>query len=284
MASSSRDVLQFPESQRALLEPHLPPKNLNPSSALPFVTLTFATSLDSQIALAPGVQTALSGPQSKAMTHYLRSRHDAILIGVNTAVVDNPSLNCRLEGVGGYGGEGLEGQPRPIVVDPYARWDIEDGNCKVLKLAAQGKGKAPFIITTGKARPILKARIKALEDLGGKFIFANSVELVDGQPTASWPSVFEQLKEEGLMSVMVEGGAGVINPILSDLRAHEFVSSVIVTIAPTWLGEGGVTVMPQKKISSETFTPIPAARLKDVKWIPLGEDVVLCGRLKDDGN
>ncbi|EHK99335.1 putative 5-amino-6-(5-phosphoribosylamino)uracil reductase [Glarea lozoyensis 74030] len=126
MPDPPRDVLHYPSIHRTFLEPHLPPKTPSTASPYPFTTLTFATSLDSQLALSPGAPTALSGPESKAMTHYLRSRHDAILIGVGTAVADNPSLNCRIEGVGGYGGEGLEGQPRPIVLDPRARWEVND--------------------------------------------------------------------------------------------------------------------------------------------------------------
>ena len=103
-----RTTLDFPEQDRAWLKGYLPsdaaPRH---DDTLPFVTLTFATSLDSALSLAPGTQTALSGPQSKAMTHFLRSEHDAIMVGVGTAVADNPSLNCRLDGVGGYGGDGV---------------------------------------------------------------------------------------------------------------------------------------------------------------------------------
>ena len=101
-----RGELVYPEKDRGFLEPYIPAPNRQPRDAtLPFVTLTFATSLDSALSLAPGAQTALSGPQSKAMTHYLRSRHDGIMVGVGTAIADNPSLNCRIRGIGGYGGE-----------------------------------------------------------------------------------------------------------------------------------------------------------------------------------
>ena len=104
-------TLRFPESDRAFLQPYLQPENpvIN-ESGFPHVTLTYATSMDSSLTLAPGMQTILSGPESKAMTHYLRSKHDAIVIGVGTATADDPGLNCRLEGVGGFGGLGWEGQ------------------------------------------------------------------------------------------------------------------------------------------------------------------------------
>ncbi|EPE36509.1 Dihydrofolate reductase-like protein [Glarea lozoyensis ATCC 20868] len=274
MPDPPRDVLHYPSIHRTFLEPHLPPKTPSTASPYPFTTLTFATSLDSQLALSPGAPTALSGPESKAMTHYLRSRHDAILIGVGTAVADNPSLNCRIEGVGGYGGEGLEGQPRPIVLDPRARWEV-NGETKVLKLAREGRGKAPFIITTKGAE--VGGKREVLEGCGGKFIEIDT----GGERKLGWRDILRALKEEGLNSVMIEGGAGVINELMSPENA-ELVSFVIVTIAPTWLGKGGVVVLPDRRNDS-CGKPIAAARLDGVKWYPLGEDVVLCGKMKLDG-
>lgn len=76
MAARTRDALHFPPTSSNLIDPYIPKPTLQQDAALlrkPDVTLTFATSLDSQLSLAPGVQTALSGPESKAMTHYLRS-------------------------------------------------------------------------------------------------------------------------------------------------------------------------------------------------------------------
>lgn len=65
------------------------------SLTLPFVTLTYAQSIDGSIAAVRGVPTLLSGRASLQMTHTLRTLHDAILVGVGTVVADNPSLNAR---------------------------------------------------------------------------------------------------------------------------------------------------------------------------------------------
>uniref|UniRef100_K3WUI3 Bacterial bifunctional deaminase-reductase C-terminal domain-containing protein n=1 Tax=Globisporangium ultimum (strain ATCC 200006 / CBS 805.95 / DAOM BR144) TaxID=431595 RepID=K3WUI3_GLOUD len=62
---------------------------------LPFVTLTFAQSIDGSISAMRGVPTLLSGALSMKMTHMLRTMHDAILVGVGTIIADNPSLNAR---------------------------------------------------------------------------------------------------------------------------------------------------------------------------------------------
>jgi len=273
MEAPARDALQFSGPESEQIVDYLPPL---PSSRLPrltspkpFVTLTFATSLDSQLAIAPGVQTALSGPQSKAMTHFLRSRHDAILVGAGTAIADNPSLNCRIEGVGGYGGEGLEGQPRPIVVDPHGRWEFSEEN-KVMRLAKEGKGKAPYIVTCMEPSDSQRA---VLESVGGEVIVLDLSAKCVATAGSSWHLILDALSCRGIGSVMIEGGAFVINDILGQGPAYALVDSVIVTIAPTWLGKGGVQVCPDGGSKR-----LPVTRLKDTKWIPLGEDVVLCGR------
>jgi 2,5-diamino-6-(ribosylamino)-4(3H)-pyrimidinone 5'-phosphate reductase len=267
------DALLFPEESRGFLESYLPPKNV-PASPFAWATLTFATSLDSQLALSPGAQTVLSGPQSKAMTHYLRSRHDAIMVGVGTAVADDPGLNCRLQGVGGYGGKDLEGQPRPIIIDPKARWDFSE-NSKILSMVRKGRGKAPLIITCQSNPPIQKKEL--LEKHGGRYIVLESHASPNGESQLSWANILRSLKEANIENVMIEGGGGVINSLLEP-ESQELISSVIITIAPTWLGQGGVVVSPRRRLDGSQ--PIPASRLTSVAWQPFGEDVVLCGRIK----
>ena len=271
----TREVLVFPSESRQILDSYLPPEK-HRSSDLPFITLTFAMSLDSMISAAPGVQTVLSGLESKAMTHYLRSKHSAILVGVGTAVADNPSLNCRTEGVGGYGGEGLEGQPQPIVVDPTARWDVENPK-KILQLACTGRGKAPWIVTTLSLDHIPDARKKALEQAGGKYISLPSLSKADGR-LLDWKLMMSRLKAEGIESIMIEGGGNVINTLLQPPNTT-MVDSVIVTIAPVWLGQGGVMISPPREANENANSRAPL-RLRDLKWHQFGEDAVLCGRIQ----
>ncbi|KAH8703278.1 putative riboflavin biosynthesis protein Rib7 [Talaromyces proteolyticus] len=361
-ASFPSDALHFPANSRPFLEPYLPPeasedgqieaekgeaqqeKNGNDSSR-PYTTLTFATSLDSALSLAPGMRTVLSGPQSKAMTHYLRSRHQAILIGVGTANADDPGLNCRIEGVDGYklstvesnlqpdaaisdyakkassdpelrnlmknvamgraSTEQMQGfqshltqiqntkheenleklrreqeklqQPRPIVIDPRARWGFHEGS-KILSLVREGKGKAPFIIISKNVLPP-KDKQELLEAYGGKFIAVETVQDVNGDTRFDWNTILRILAtEENIKSIMIEGGGAIINSILSEPRYSALVDSVIITIAPKWLGQGGVVVSP-KRLVDEDGCAIPASRLTEVQWHPFGEDVVLCGRI-----
>ncbi|KAK7397589.1 2,5-diamino-6-(ribosylamino)-4(3H)-pyrimidinone 5'-phosphate reductase [Neonectria punicea] len=265
------ELLTFPAASAMLLEPRLPP--LAPTSlSRPFVTLTFATSLDSSLSLAPGVRTRLSGPGSKAMTHYLRSRHAAILIGVSTLLADSPALNCRIAGAAS--------QPRPVIVDPHLRWTPDPAD-KVLELARLGHGLAPFVLTGVDTHALPAASVALLEQHGGKYISLAATSSAppcgSGRMRFDWHLVFDVLFREGLSSIMVEGGGQIINSLL-DRAFHALVDSIIVTIAPTWLGQGGVVVSP-RRLQDSAGIPIPVARLSDVSWHPFGEDVVLCGKL-----
>ncbi|SPQ23528.1 322e538e-b8f9-4ba2-80ec-8c594fab6b9d [Thermothielavioides terrestris] len=306
------EPLTFPAAQAALLTPYLPPppppsaaagtprdEDEAPASsthpAAVHVTLTYAHSLDASIALAPGARTALSGPASKAMTHYLRARHDAILVGAGTAVADDPGLNSRLlsvpvlsrsppgpvqqeeeeeeeegehgggPGAGGVGAQRVR-QPRPVVLDPRGR---------VIRTAREGMGLAPLVLV-GHPAAVVEERRRVLEAVGGRYVVLEP--RAAGGRRFDWADVLAVLRREGLRSVMIEGGAEVINSLLAP-PGNALVDSVIVTIAPTWLGQGGVVVSPPRT-AAEDGTAAPPVRLTDVKWCPLGEDVVLCGRIR----
>ncbi|KAF2874286.1 dihydrofolate reductase-like domain-containing protein [Massariosphaeria phaeospora] len=265
----SRPPLTFAPHHSTLIAPYMPPSP-SPSShpRKPHTTLTFATSLDSNLALSPGTQTPLSGPLSKALTHYLRSRHTAILIGVGTAIADDPSLNCRIAGVA------LEHQPRPVVLDPHGRWPIS-ATSSVVQLAREGQGRAPWIIT---CRELEAEKREVVESVGGQ-VFVVSPPPPPKFPLAtpiSWPHILALLSTHGITSLMIEGGGTVINTLLHP-NNMALVDSVIVTIAPVWLGRGGVQVCPEAR-ADEHGAKVPVSRLRDVQWVPLGEDVVLCGR------
>lgn len=274
------EVSELSDAEKTFLEPYLPPRAIRPRKEVatgvtpaqngdyPFVTLTYASSLDSMISLAPGLRTTLSGPETKAMTHYLRIHHDAILVGVGTAIPDDPGLNSR------YPGASLQSQPRPVIVDPTMRWDVYGS--KLAQLAQEGHGKAPWLIHTPH-----KVGEEALTNWGGKRIFLTGEAAPPGQAsstpreTIAWSGILRALKRDGFDSVMIEGGATVISTLLS---MPDLVNSVIVTIAPTWLGQGGVTVSPAPKV--EAGVKVNAARLQETAWRQFGADAVLCGKLE----
>ncbi|KAK6497980.1 2,5-diamino-6-(ribosylamino)-4(3H)-pyrimidinone 5'-phosphate reductase [Arthrobotrys conoides] len=257
-------IPSFPDDLAVQFEPYLPSANTN---GFPSLTLTFATSLDSALSLGPGIQTQLSGSLTKAMTHHIRTFHSAILVGASTAISDDPGLNSRIQGA--------KHQPIPIVLDPNARWNITESS-RVVQTAKERKGRAPFILVNSQNLDdgAVVERKKMLQNYGGGYIGIN----VDDSGRFKWETILSMLKQElGIESIMVEGGGNVINSLLEEEGNRRFVDNVIITIAPTWLGKGGVVVSPDRKPDPKGQYTQP--RLKEVKWIPMEEDVVLCGKL-----
>lgn len=251
--------LHLPQASRDILKPYLPSLNQPGDGKLPFVTLTYAASLDSQIAMAPGLQTALSGVESKSMTHYLRTKHDAILIGVGTAICDDPTLNSRIDSAIDCG---LVMQPRPIILDPRARWNFSEDS-KVIKAAMSLSGKAPWIFVDTRYSEVPSCVDRdLLKRVGGEYIFCKSTTFED---------VLKVLAGKSIKSVMVEGGAKIIEHVINS--ASTFINTTIITIAPVYLGQGGVKVSPN---SDATAPDKPAMRFTNVTWIPLGQDVAMC--------
>ncbi|KAK8080544.1 riboflavin biosynthesis protein Rib7 [Apiospora hydei] len=222
----SESTLTFPEADASKLEPHLPPK---PSST------TAASSPDTQDA-GPSPQL----PFSKAMTHYLRSRHAAICVGVGTALADDPGLNCRIAPSSDANGQQQPPrQPRPIIIDPHQRWAFTSES-KVLQLARAGRGLAP---TSSSPR---RVRTRPRNADGCSRSWGQNSSSSSSSPSSfamDWRDILCAVRAEGLDSIMVEGGGQVISSLLGAPNA-QLVDSVIITIAPTWLGAGSVFVSP----------------------------------------
>lgn len=223
------------------LEPYLP-EIVNDR---PFVTLTWAQSLDSKIAAGPGERTVISHLETKTMTHYLRSKHDAILVGIGTVLADDPKLNCRLPN---------SNSPRPVIIDPNGRWNYSESN--LCKLVDNHQGKAPFIITAVDLNP---DDIFAIGTQGGKIIKLD----LSNDKLKNWDIILRELYKHSISSLMIEGGASIINDLLPSSR----VDSVIITIGPVFLGEKGVTVSPAHQLA-----------LKNVNWWTGVQDSVIAAK------
>ena len=264
-------TLHYPAHARVFLSEFMPDDSR--IKTRPHVTLTYAQSLDGRISLLPNMQSKISGPETKAMTHYLRSLHDAILIGVRTAMADDPSLNCRLSGVGGYGGNGVERQPRPIIIDPDGRLQIRP-EMRILQTVSEGKGKAPWVVVK-RSTTLRIESVNILKSFGGEYL--QIVSEPNGRDI-SWSNIFKALFGNGLRSIMVEGGGIILSELLKPYYAH-LLDSVVVTIAPTYMGKSGTAVSPDTTLDQHGL-PM-ATRLTNVRWQPMGdEDVVMCGNLK----
>lgn len=193
----------------------------------PFVTLTYAQLLDARIAAEPGTRTRISHAQTKAMTHYIRHKHDAILVGIGTVLADDPKLNCRY---------GSKSAIKPVVLDPSAKWEYSKSQLR--NVVDSGEGLAPLILIDSNTIPST-SETETLESTGGKYV---RIAIAQNEADIVWDSIYASLWQEGIGSVMVEGGARVIN----DLLVLGKYDSLIITVGPVFLGDKGVAVAPQK--------------------------------------
>jgi 3,4-dihydroxy 2-butanone 4-phosphate synthase/GTP cyclohydrolase II len=212
----------------------------------PFVTLTYAQSLDGSIAADPGQPLSLSGPQSLLLTHYLRAAHDAILVGIGTVLADDPLLNVRL----------VEGKnPQPVIVDSQLRFPLDANLLRRHPLA-------PWIATSEHAD---RERQRRLEAAGARVLRL--------PPTAGGyvdlDALLKQLGECGIRSLMVEGGARIITSFL----ARQLANYLVLTVVPRLVG--GVRAVG----NLGAFEPARFPGLRHIGSQRLGEDLVLWGDL-----
>ena len=227
----------------------------------PFVTLTYAQSIDARISLGPGIRTAISDMETKVMTHYLRYHHAGILVGAGTALADDPGLNCKWPGRDEQGHTGAEVRrdeplalhsPTPVIIDPSQKWRFTGS--KMQQLFAAGEGKPPIVVVE---------RLPEAPEKDVRYL-VTCRDPATGQ--FDWPWLLGALKSQfQLDSVMVEGGACVINALLA---RPDVVDSLVVTVGSTYLGAGGVEVSPARPV-----------KLSGVAWWRGKRDSIMAARL-----
>ena len=213
----------------------------------PFVTLSYAQSLDGSIAAGKGERTHISGPESAKLTHILRADHDAILIGIGTLLVDDPQLTVRL----------VEGDhPRPVILDSKLRMPIDS----VLM-----QSNPPWIVTAETAD---QAKAKKLTSMGAKLIYLPESQ----EGYLHLLALMESLHREGIRRLMVEGGARVLASFLES----QLVDFVVVIISPLILG--GLPAVHFKNFMKSTDSKKDFPRLDKMNTGFAGEDLVVFGQ------
>lgn len=211
------------------------------------MTLSYAQSLDGSLTLERGKPLRLSGEATLRLTHQLRAWHDAILVGVGTVLADNPRLTVRL--VRGR-------QPQAVILDSHLRLPPDAA------------------LFENPERPPWIATVESPESPRGQALQARGARLLTFPPNAqgrvSWPDLLAALYASGLCSLMVEGGAQVIQSLLEAGLADQ----AVITIAPRFVG--GLRVI-EKPLSTWEALTFPA--LEQVGCQQLGEDIVVWGKL-----
>ncbi|MGO8737396.1 bifunctional diaminohydroxyphosphoribosylaminopyrimidine deaminase/5-amino-6-(5-phosphoribosylamino)uracil reductase RibD [Rhodoblastus sp.] len=207
------DVL--PEEGRRAHRGHI----LRVTEGRPMVTLKIAQTADGFAAGdAHDPRLAITGPAANLRTHVLRAQHDAIMVGIGTALGDDPLMTVRLPG--------CDRKPLRVVLD--ARLDLPPRS----RLAVGAREFPTLVFCGAGADP---ARRAALEELG--------VELVDcqlAQGRIDLDAALRALGARGLTRVFSEGGPRVG----AELIARGLADETILFTAPKPLGRKGVEALP----------------------------------------
>jgi len=212
----------------------------------PFVHLKMAMSLDGRISVDNSVSSALSGEAARSRVQELRHEHDAILVGGNTAAVDDPSLTDR------------SGRPRRralvrVVLDN--RLQIPLGSTLVATA-----GETPTIVVTNSRDHAKIADLRARS--------VDVIELELGGRDLS--GVLAEMKRREIQSVLVEGGTEIAGAFVE----AKLVDKVTFLIAPLLIG-GREAPAAIGGLGAASIAD--AVQLTDMNIIQLGGDIEITG-------
>ncbi|WP_319548014.1 bifunctional diaminohydroxyphosphoribosylaminopyrimidine deaminase/5-amino-6-(5-phosphoribosylamino)uracil reductase RibD [Desulfogranum marinum] len=189
------------------------------STGLPWVVMKAGVSLDGRISYQVGSGGAITGVKAFEMVHRLRDRFDAILVGVDTALIDNPSLTTRMSEDSGH-------DPLRVVLDSRLRLSVD---AQMLRQQSQAE---TWVYCCEGAE---EKKQKALEKNGAK------VHRVGGHEAHQLDikEVLSHLSKAGITSVLVEGGSRIHGAFLD----ADAVDEVYLFYAPFFIGDAGTPLV-----------------------------------------
>jgi diaminohydroxyphosphoribosylaminopyrimidine deaminase/5-amino-6-(5-phosphoribosylamino)uracil reductase len=218
------------------------------TTGLPYVSIKLALSLDGRIATRSGASKWVTGPDARAKVHLLRSRSDAVAVGIGTAVADDPRLTVR----------DIPGEsPLRVVFDTNLRLSAES------RLASTAREIPTLVLCGPDASEEGEAK---LQELG-----VECVRLpLSTQGRLDVILALRMLAQRGVVSLLVEGGAELAGSFLAGRLADE----MHAFIAPILLGPRG---RPGAVDWAGPDTPQQAPRIASPAWELVGEDAYVHG-------
>ena len=208
----------------------------------PEVTLKMALSADGMIGLKGRGQVAITSALANAQTHLVRARSDAILVGIGTALEDDPALTCRLPGL-------AERSPSRIVVD--FRLDTPATS----RLATEAREVPTFLVASNDADP---ERRRALREMGVEILAAEP----DADGRVALPELLDDLGARGISTLLVEGGAALAKTFLED----DLVDRLTLVVGPATIGADGVPGPIGLDEAARRFDPLRSALYGPDRW------------------
>ncbi|HEX6983321.1 MAG TPA: bifunctional diaminohydroxyphosphoribosylaminopyrimidine deaminase/5-amino-6-(5-phosphoribosylamino)uracil reductase RibD [Balneolaceae bacterium] len=218
----------------------------------PFVTLKIAQTMDGYIAAPDGNSEWISGPTSRTLVHEWRSRYDAVMIGRNTALLDNPRLTVRH----------VEGrQPKRIVVD--GPFDLP----RELNLFTDQYEEKTIVLTHNKEKYHDEAD-PMLSMLQSDYFRGQTLLVDEKEGHTNLKQAMHELGKIPVTSILVEAGQNLASALIGE----GLVDKVECFIAPKMLGGG------TKSIAGLGINHMSEIlEFKEVQWRQVGNDLLLTG-------
>jgi len=220
------------------------------TTGLPFVVAKFAMSLDGKIATRTGDSKWITKEETRKYAHALRHTVDAIMVGVNTVVADNPRLTAK--GCGGRGGVGKK-QPLRLVIDSKGKVPL---NSRVFE--------PPGEVLLAVVAPFDSVKKRKFIELG-----AEVVELPARGGSVDIIELLKLLGRRQIVTVLVEGGGR----LLGSLFDHRLVDKVLAFISPIIIGGCEAVSVGGKGVDNIG----KALRLTRVDIKTFGDDILVSG-------
>ncbi len=219
------------------------------TTKLPFVTVKYAMSIDGKIATRTGDSKWISNDKSRRFVHRLRSISDAVLIGVNTVIKDNPRLTPRHGSI-------TDRMPIRIILDSSARIPMKS------RILDTREGSAIIVVTKGAP----KSNVEKLKRIGIEIICCK----MHKNKVVDIHDFLARLGKKGIASVLVEGGSKVISSFMEE-RA---IDRIYAFIAPKIIG-GKTALVPF--VSSGISKIKDAVSMKDIRVRRFKDDIMIEG-------
>ncbi len=222
------------------------------ASGVPWVIMKSGLSLDGKITFQAGKGGAITGSASKQLVHVLRDTVDAILVGVDTVLIDNPRLTTRLDRSDAQ-------DPLRVVLDTHLRTPTA-----AHMLTQQSKAETWIFCS----QDVSSNKVRALEKAGAKI---KPLPVKNGT-RLNISAVLQYLGKAGITSLLVEGGANVLGAFLQ----ANLIDQVYLLYAPYFIGDAGTPLICG-------YSAADAARavfLDDITVDHAGKDMVLKGLVR----
>jgi diaminohydroxyphosphoribosylaminopyrimidine deaminase/5-amino-6-(5-phosphoribosylamino)uracil reductase len=218
----------------------------------PFVRFKSAMTLDGKVATHTGDSKWISGEDSRFRAHHWRAERDAVVVGIGTALADDPQLTARIQGD--------FKQPARVVFDSEARLPLDSQ-------LVRGALEVPLIVVVSRAASRLAT--DALEAAGAEVLVATG----ENEP-ARIRSALDQLGAQGVTSILLEGGPHLAGAFFDAGEVDE----IRLFIAPIVVG-GSSARDPLEGEGAERIAEATHALRLDVERI--GDDVLLSARIRE---